>query len=78
MRKLLAALLLLGFAHLSEAQTALKGRIVDTLEKRNLENAVVSLLRKSDSTLYSFTRTSATGQFYLQGLDSGHYLGTKL
>ena len=74
MRKLLAALLLLGFAHLSEAQTALKGRIVDTLEKRNLENAVVSLLRKSDSTLYSFTRTSATGQFYLQGLDSGHYL----
>jgi hypothetical protein len=52
----------------------LKGKVQDTLEKKSLSNAVVSLLKKSDSTLVQFTRTDRNGQFQFQGVPKGHYV----
>ena len=46
MRKLILGLMILGFVQIASAQSALKGKVVDTADKKNLENAVVSLLRK--------------------------------
>src|SRR3954463_2857144 len=58
MRKLFFVLFLAGMVQCSFAQQhVLKGKIRDTLEKKDLQYAVVSLLGKSDSTLYKFTRT---------------------
>ncbi|MFL5742121.1 MAG: outer membrane beta-barrel protein [Flavisolibacter sp.] len=75
MRKLLLAILLIGCIQSIQAQqTLVKGIVSDTLEKKNLQNAVVSLIRKSDSTLFKFTRTDRTGSFQLSGIPAGQYL----
>ena len=74
MRKLLLGCLLLGFAHISLAQSAVRGKVTDTLNKKFLENAVVSLLRKSDSTLFKFSRTNKEGEFSISNINSGKYL----
>ena len=71
MRKLLLGCLLLGFAHISLAQSAVRGKVTDTLNKKFLENAVVSLLRKSDSTLFKFSRTNKEGEFSISNINSG-------
>lgn len=59
MRKLLT--LFIMFAGMATATTALaqtstlKGTITDTLNKQNLSNAVISVLRAKDSVLVRFT-----------------------
>ena len=73
MRKLLFGLFLLGCVQIASAQSTLKGKVVDTADKNNLENAVVSLLRKSDSTLFKFSRTDKNGEFKLAGVAPGKY-----
>lgn len=74
MRKLLTVLLLLGITHLAFTQnTILKGKVSDTLEKKNLSNAVVSLIRQSDSTLYTFSRSNANGEFSITNVTTGKY-----
>lgn len=74
MRKLFLSSLLLGFAYISFAQSALKGKVTDTLNNKFLENAVVALLRKSDSTLFKFSRTGEDGQFYIKNIIPGKYV----
>ena len=74
MQKLLLCLLLFGCIHFASAQTTVKGKITDTLDKKNLQNAVVSLLKKSDSTLLYFTRTNKAGEFLIQNVAADNYL----
>src|SRR5204863_9240774 len=75
MRKLLLGLCLAGIVQVAFAQqSSVKGRIVDTLEKKNLQNAVVSLLKKSDSSLLSFSRTNQNGEFLISRVKHGSYL----
>ncbi|MBD0367034.1 MAG: outer membrane beta-barrel protein, partial [Flavisolibacter sp.] len=56
------------------AQQAIKGTIADTLEKKHLSNAVISLLNKKDSTLARFTRSDKSGHFTLPNISSGSYV----
>jgi hypothetical protein len=76
MLKHTAALLLTCFIiNIAYSQQAtISGRIVDTLEKRNLPNAVISVIKKSDSTLVRFTRSKKDGSFILPKADTGKYL----
>ena len=76
MKKLLFFLTLALFSsYFSYSQQAvLKGTVIDTTEKKNLTNSVVSLLRKSDSLLLTFTRSDAAGNFTLKKFPSGKYL----
>jgi hypothetical protein len=75
MRKLIVGIvLLLAFFQFSNAQTgSVKGTVIDTSEKKNLSNAVVSLLRKSDSILVKFTRTDKDGNFNLNKLPTSKF-----
>lgn len=73
MRKLLLGLSFLSM-QFAFAQSGIKGKVMDTLNKKSLDNAVVSLLRKSDSTLFKFTRTNKDGAFSIQNVSSGNYL----
>ena len=70
MRKFIAGLVfILAITLASHSQTAsIKGTVTDTVEKKNLSNAVVTLLMKSDSTLVKFTRTNATGGFVISNI----------
>jgi hypothetical protein len=75
MRKMLLGLLLFGSMQTTLAQQSIvRGKVTDTLEKRNLQNAAVSLLQKSDSTLFRFVRTDKQGGFHFDGVVPGKYL----
>jgi hypothetical protein len=75
MRKIcLLALILCAILPKSYAQeVSLKGRTMDTLEKKPISHAVISLVKKSDSTLYKFTRSDKDGYFTLPNLKPGSY-----
>jgi len=76
MRKFIAGFVfILAITLTSHSQTtSIKGTVTDTVEKKNLSNAVVTLLRKSDSVLVKFTRTSANGGFAISNIPAGTYV----
>lgn len=55
-------------------QGSIKGLVTDTLNKQNLTNAVVSVLRAKDSVLVKFTRTNKEGSFNLPNISAGKYI----
>ncbi len=55
-------------------QSVIRGSVTDSSEKKNLHLAAISLLRKSDTTLVSFTRSDANGKFALPKTDTGQYV----
>src|SRR5437016_1541248 len=76
MRKSTITLLLtLALAGAAQAQqSTVKGVIKDTSEQKELPNAVIAVLRQSDSVLQSFTRSQPNGVFILKNLPPGQYL----
>lgn len=77
MKKLTAFLLAIGIFSVTQifAQTtSLKGTVVDTTNKVNLQHAVVSLLRPKDSVLVKFVRTDQQGQFSFTNLSPAKYI----
>jgi hypothetical protein len=74
MRKLYATVLSLFIAATVFSQQSLKGVVNDTTEKKELLNAVVTILRASDSILVSFARTKADGSFSIPNLKPGNYI----
>lgn len=51
----------------------IKGTIADTLNKQNLHNTVISLLKEKDSVLVKFTRSDKNGGFELKNLPAGKF-----
>ncbi len=75
MRKLATILIccLPGIMGLSQT-SSLKGTVVDSVEKANLQNTVISILRKSDSVLVKYTRADKSGLFSVSNIKSGDYI----
>lgn len=62
-------------AILSNAQnSSLKGTVTDSVEKKNPVNAVISVMRQSDSVLVKFSRATNDGGFTVAGLEGGTYI----
>ena len=76
MRKFITVfILILATATTSHSQTAsIKGTVTDTVEKKNLSNTVISVLRKNDSVLVKFTRADKDGNFSITGLKEGKFI----
>ncbi|MBO9684515.1 MAG: outer membrane beta-barrel protein, partial [Flavisolibacter sp.] len=74
MQRLLWCLFFIGCTHFTFAQSTVKGKVADTLDKKNLQNAVVSFLKKSDSALLYFTRTTKTGEFLIHNVAPESYV----
>lgn len=77
MKKLTALFLIMGLCSITKtyAQNAsLKGTVVDSTNKVNLQHAVVSLLRPKDSILVKFVRTDQQGQFSFGNLAASKYI----
>ncbi len=56
------------------AQNAhIKGTVTDTLNKQNLPNTVISLLKAKDSVLVKFTRSDKSGNFEMKNLPAGKF-----
>ncbi|MCU7551175.1 outer membrane beta-barrel protein [Chitinophagaceae bacterium LB-8] len=58
----------------AQQESQLKGKVVDTLGKAPLSNAVISLLHKKDSTLSNYTRSGKDGSFSLPHIAKGQYI----
>ncbi len=71
---LLFLCLIIGFGKLHAQSSSIKGTITDTLNKQNLSNAVVSILRPKDSVLVKYVRTNDKGSFELKQVPAGKYL----
>ncbi len=68
-------ILLLPFITVAQkTTTSLKGVVVDTISRKGLAYATVSIVNARDSTLVSFARADSTGRFRLHNLNKGKYL----
>ena len=65
---------LLALTSATAQRSSLKGTITDTLNKQNLTNAVVSVLRAKDSVLVRYARTDAKGNFEVKNLPAGNLI----
>ena len=78
MRKLIAFTLLLFIGITStiaqSKQGSLKGFVTDTLNKQQLSNAVIALLRTKDSVLVNYTRSDKEGRFEMANITGGKYI----
>ena len=75
MPRLIVCLIALFLCINSYAQpTSVKGVLNDSVSKANLQNTVISLLRKSDSVLIKFTRSNETGNFAIENIPPGNVL----
>ena len=75
MKKFLPLLLIFtGLFFNSNAQTSsLRGNLVDSNANIKMKNAVIALIRPSDSVLIAYTRSDANGNFTLNKIDTGSY-----
>src|SRR4030095_2689499 len=75
MRKFFAGLVFILAAVTLHAQKAsIKGTVTDTVEKKNLSNAVIAILKKPDSVLVRFSRANKDGEFLINDLDTGRFI----
>ncbi len=58
----------------SFAQTGFKGTVKDSSENKMLKNAVISLLKPTDSILVKYTRSADNGTFLLEKIKPGKYI----
>ena len=75
MKKLFSGILMLLISAAAFPQSAsIKGMVIDSVEKKNLVNTAIILLRRSDSTLVKFARANKEGRFQLNLLNAGSYI----
>lgn len=75
--KLLTALFVLTmlFSLSAYSQNAtIKGTVIDTAEKTNLHQSVITVLKKDDSTLVRFARADKDGKFILKNIPAGKFI----
>ncbi len=76
MQKPAVILLLLLFFSIPvfSQKSTISGTVTDSTERRSLHLATITLLRQSDTTLVSFTRSDKDGKFRLPATEPGHYV----
>ncbi len=73
-KKVSISLCLILFHFFSHAQSNLSGILKDTTSNSNLQFAVVTLLKASDSVLVAFTRADIDGKFTLVNIPPNKYI----
>ena len=68
MKKALLYLTLSLTSFFAFSQSSIKGTVTDSVEKKNPQNAVVSLMRQTDSVLVKFNRADKEGHFLITDL----------
>ena len=75
LNRIIVTLACLFCFHFSFSQSIeISGKIEDTTARTSVRNAVVALLSAKDSVLEKFTRTDASGNFYLSDVKKGPHI----
>lgn len=75
MRRILLFIFSCIYCFSAYSQTAqIKGVLVDSVDKKDLTNALVTLIRNKDSVLIDFSRANTSGAFSLNVPDTGSYI----
>lgn len=75
MKKIILLLILFpSILHAQKDQASIQGRVFDSLNKKGLAYATISLVTAKDSSLIAFTRADSTGKFDLKFLPKGDFL----
>ena len=75
LKSMLIAFFAIFFTHASAQVTyKISGKIVDTTEKKSLENANIVLLKAADSVMIKSIRTDKEGKFSLGDISNGKYI----
>ncbi len=77
MRRIILLLFVCLLSLLGQAQkrpASVKGSVYDSLSRKGLAYATISVVNTKDSTLVSFARADSTGKFTIPGLNIGQYL----
>ncbi len=77
MRKLTALFLVIGLFTITKSfaqHASLKGTVVDTTNKVNLRDAVITIMDRTDSSLVKFTRAVTDGSFAIKDILPGKYI----
>ncbi len=74
MKFLFSGILLFLFMNAQAQNATLKGKLVDSVLRKNLANATISLLDVKDSTLEQFTLSKESGSFEMKNISLGSYL----
>lgn len=76
MQKFFLLLLITAVSVTTYAQkfSTIRGTVFDTVSKKGLSYATVSLVAAKDSTLISFTRADSSGNFHIPKINQGKYL----
>jgi hypothetical protein len=68
------ALMCSGLNSNAQSLTSIKGKVVDSAEKKQLQNASINILRAKDSILIGSARAEKDGSFQLNTKESGKYI----
>lgn len=63
----------LAFAAQAQKMGSIKGMLLDTIARQPVAAATITLLKKKDSSLVTFTMTNNKGNFELTGIAPGDY-----
>jgi len=70
---LIVCLAFVSISVISQKNGSVKGIIYDTIAKQPVAAATITVLKKSDSSLVTFTMTNNAGAFSLSGISYGEY-----
>ena len=70
----LVAALISTSSHAQKPQAQIRGKLIDTVSKQPIQDATISLMNATDSSLVTFTLTNKEGHFEFRGLNEGNYL----
>src|SRR5215467_11941224 len=70
---LFAGILILACASAQKATPFIKGQLIDTASKQFLQQATVSVVNSTDSSLVSYTLSDKQGAFEIKDIDPGNY-----
>ncbi|HEY1871919.1 MAG TPA: carboxypeptidase-like regulatory domain-containing protein, partial [Chitinophagaceae bacterium] len=70
---LFTGILVLCCASAQKISSFIKGKLIDTTSKQFLQQATVSIVNFSDSSLVSYTLSDKEGTFEIKDIDPGNY-----
>src|ERR1700733_10152947 len=76
MRRLLSLVVIVSILTVDSysQSSSVSGVIADSIEKKNVANSVIALMRRSDSVLFHFTRADVTGRFTFPDVPQGRFI----